>query len=152
MGIIMYGTRVFTKHEGYFGEKEECPVCHKIYQKGYVKNSVWAHLNYVPLFPIKKTYFKMCPICGHGIELKSKEAKDEMLNINDLSDQNLEVYAKHILAKKPKGIMSVDTSYELWVKDILTGEEMCIATELSKDIIKRVKKERGLKKIQIINI
>ena len=29
MGMIIYGTRVFSKHEGYYGPKEECPVCHQ---------------------------------------------------------------------------------------------------------------------------
>lgn len=151
MGVIIYGTRVFTKLEGYYGEKEECPNCHKVYQKGYVKNSVWAHLDYLPLFPIKKVYFKMCPICGRGYELKKKEAKKEMVN-STISNQSLEVYAKHILANKPKGIMSVDNSYELWVKDLTTGEEICTASNLSKDVIKDIKKERGLKKIQIKDI
>ncbi len=78
MAVIVYGTHVFTKLAGYFGPREECPFCHRVYQKGYVKNSVWAHLEYIPLFPVKKTYFKMCPVCGRGLELKSKEAKAEM--------------------------------------------------------------------------
>lgn len=152
MGMILYGTRVFTKQEGYFGEKEECTVCKRVYQKAYVRYKVWAHLNYIPLFPIKKTYFKMCPICGNGQEIKSKEAKAEMLNTKETSDQNLEVYAKHILANKPKGILSTDTSYELWVKDLSTGEEICVDTDLYKDAVKDIKKERGLKKLEIRNV
>ena len=34
MGMMMYGTKVLTSFKGYFGAKEECPCCHKTYQKG----------------------------------------------------------------------------------------------------------------------
>ena len=152
MGIIMYGTRVSTKFEGYYGNSEECMECHKTYQKAYVKHTVWTHLNYIPLFPVKKEYFKMCPICGNGIVLKSSEAKEEIESGNDTSSQNLKLYAKHIIAKKPKGLLDVDTSYEVWVKDLSTGEDTCIATDLSKDVVKNIQKERGLKKIEIIDV
>ena len=35
-----------------------------------------GHLNYIPLFPIKKYYHKICPICGDVVELNSNEAKN----------------------------------------------------------------------------
>ncbi len=152
MGMIIYGTRVFTKNAGYYGNQEECQFCHKTYKKGYVKNSVWVHLDYLPLFPVKTTYFKMCPVCGNGFELDKKTAKQEMQDRQDTTGQNLEVYAKHILADKPKGIMSVDTSYELWVKDVMTGEDICLATGLTKDNVKDTKKARGLKKLPILDV
>ena len=152
MALIIYGTRVFRKMSGYYGERQECTNCHRIYQKGYVKNTVWVHLDYIPLFPVKKSYFKICPVCGRGIELKSKEAKMEMSNSTTMSNQNLEVYSKHILAKKPKGVLETDNSYELWVRDLVTGEEICIASDVSKDAVKNVKKNRGLKKIEIKDI
>lgn len=152
MSMIIYGTRVFTKNVGYYGNQEECQFCHKIYKKGYVKNTVWVHLEYLPLFPVKTVYFKMCPVCGNGFELDKKTAKQEMQDRQDTTGQNLEVYAKHILADKPKGIMSVDTSYELWVKDVMTGEDICLATGLTKDNVKDTKKARGLKKIPIQDV
>lgn len=152
MGMIVYGTRVFTKFKGYFGQREECPVCHKVYKKGYVRISEWAHLDYIPLFPIKKRYFRMCPVCGRGNELKSKEAKQEMIDMNGMSSQNLQLFAKHILADKSKGILSIDSSYEVWVKDLFTGEEICIATKLTKDDVKDIKKGRGVKKLEILDV
>lgn len=152
MGLILYGTRCFTKFEGYYGEKEECPHCHKIYKSAYVKNNKWFHIDYLPIIPIKKTYFKMCPICSYGTELNSKEGKKEMLNSTDSSQQKLETYVKHVLIKKPTGMMSVDTSYELWVKDLITGEEICVASDLTKSTIKEMKKVRGLKEIKIIDV
>lgn len=147
MGTIVYGTKVKTKFAGYFGEAQECPVCHKSYARSYVRIRHWAHVDYIPLFPTKTFYFKACPICGCGTEMKKAEAKAEMTTPVSL---NLEVYAKHILAKKPKGIMAADMSYELWVKDLATGEETCIETDVAKDTIKEAKKARGLKKLQII--
>lgn len=152
MATIVYGTHVFTKMTGYYGTREECSVCHKAYPKAFVKNTVWAHFEYIPLFPIKKTYFRMCPICGCGDSLKNKEAKEVMLNYGKAVDQNLVVYAKHYLANKPKGIMSTDSSYEVLVKDISTGEEYCIAPETTKATVKEIKKARGLKKIEITDI
>lgn len=93
----------------------------------------------------------MCPICGDSIEMKGKYAKAEMVVTGEPETQQLETYAKHILANKPKGIMSVDNSYEFWVKDLSTGEEICVATGLTKDVVKRMKKERGLKNFKIID-
>ena len=89
---------------------------------------------------------KICPICGNGVELKKNEAKLEMTNSSGMSNQAFEVYANHILAKKPKSILEVDNSYELWVRDLVTGEEICIARDVSKDAVKNVKKNRWLKK------
>ena len=152
MYFIIYGTRYFTKFEGFYGEKEECPYCHKVYKKAYVKYTKWAHICHLPIFPIKKTYFKMCPICSNGVELKSKEGKEEMENANNTDEQKLEAYAKHILIKKPKGILEADRSYEFFIKDLITGEEICVASDLSKDDIKNMKKDRGLKNIQIIDV
>lgn len=152
MAVIVYGTHVFTKLAGYFGPREECPFCHRVYQKGYVKNSVWAHLEYIPLFPVKKTYFKMCPVCGRGLELKNKEAKAEMAGSGAEYRQQIEAYAKHILAKKPEGFMATDASYEFWVKDLSTGEEILVASEITKDMVKRMKKSRGYKKFSIIDV
>lgn len=152
MATIVYGTRVFTKLTGYFGPREECPFCHRVYKKGYVKNTVWAHLEYIPLFPVKKTYFKMCPACGRGTTLKSKEAKAEMINANDGYRQEFEAFAKHVLANKPSKLMSTDTSYEFWVRDLVSGEEFLVESELTKKQVKQWKKSRGDKKVPIINV
>lgn len=150
--FIEYGTTVFTKFEGFFGEKVECPICHKNYKQAYVRNSVWAHLSYIPLFPLKKKYFKMCPICGNGVELKRREAKAEMINKAETFQQDIKIYAKHNLINKPNGFFAVDDSYELWAKDMLTGEEICISSKITKTSISEEKKARGLKKIDIIEV
>lgn len=150
MAVIIYGTHVFTKLAGYFGQKEECPFCQKAYQKGYVKNTIWAHLEYIPLFPVKKVYFKMCPICGRGVELKNKEAKAEMSSGGDGYRQELEPFAKHVLANKPSGFMSTDNSYQFWIKDALSGEEILVASDLTRKDLKQIKKARGYKKLPLI--
>lgn len=151
MAVIVYGTHVFTKLAGYYGPKEECPVCGRIYKKGYVRNTVWAHLEYIPLFPVKKTYFKMCPVCGRGVELKNKEAKAEMANGSDGQRQEFEAYVKHVLANKPTGMFSTDNSYEFWIRDLVSGEEIRVASQITKDQVKNIKKGRGYKKVPIIN-
>ena len=93
----------------------------------------------------------MCPICGDSVGLKGKQAKSEMVATDATETQQLEAYAKHILANKPKGFMSVDSSYEFYVKDLSTNEEICVATNLTKDMVKDMKKERGLKNFKIID-
>ena len=151
MAVIVYGTHVFTKLAGYFGPREECPVCHRVYKKGYVRITRWAHLEYIPLFPYKKTYFKMCPVCGMGVEFKNKEAKAEMAVADDGYRQDFEAYAKHVLAKKPTGLLATDNSYEFWIKDLMTGEEIRVESDITKDQVKRIKKNRGYKKVPIVN-
>ncbi|MCM1181963.1 MAG: hypothetical protein NC337_01145 [Roseburia sp.] len=150
MAIIVYGTHVFTKMAGYYGPREECPVCGRSYKKGYVRIRRWAHVEYIPLFPVKTTYFKMCPICGRGVDLKKKEAKAEMAGSRDDGGQAFEAYAKHILANRPSGFMSTDNSYELWLKDLATGEEIRVASELTKKELKKMKKIRGYKQIPVV--
>ena len=147
MGAIYYGTRTFSKHMGYFGPKQECQNCHRTYQKAIVRFKSWFHIDYIPLIPTKTQYFKSCPICGAGFELRKQDAKTEMQTPGDGTVQTLEPHAKHILANKPKGLLASDNSYELWMKDGNSGEDICIASEISKEDIKRFKKERGWKKV-----
>ncbi|MBQ1373589.1 zinc-ribbon domain-containing protein [Candidatus Saccharibacteria bacterium] len=151
MAMIWYGTKVFTKFQGYYGDRTECPYCHSVYRDAYVKYTTWAHLYEIPIFPIKVRYYKMCPVCGNGVELNKGQAKNEMLSVGQ-TDQRLEAYSRHILAGKPKGILAVDNSYEFWVRDTMSGGEVCIATGLTKDAIKEMKKRRGLKEFKIIDM
>lgn len=150
MALIVYGTHVFTKFKGYYGRREECPICHKVYSKGYVHYMKWAHIEFIPIFPVKNRYIKMCPICGNGIELKSKQAKEEMNSLESIT-QNFEVYAKRINIINPQTGRATNTIFEVWVRDLSNGEETCIASDTSQKIVKTVKKARGLKNIQIYN-
>lgn len=149
MATVYYGTRVFSKFVGFYGPKMECPKCHRTYKYSYVKFSSWFHIYYLPLVPTKTVYFKSCPICGAGYELKKKEAVLEIKAGSDGEFQGLEPHAKHVLANKPKGIMKADNSYELWVKDLATGEDILVASEITKGELKNFKKERGYKKVPI---
>lgn len=94
----------------------------------------------------------MCPVCGRGIELKNKEAKAEMAVGDFGCRQNFEPYAKHILAKKPTKFMSTDNSYEFWIRDLMTGEEILVASDITKDQVKQIKKSRGYKKVPIMDV
>lgn len=152
MAVFIYGTKAFTSFKGYFGQREECPNCHKVYKKGYTKISKWAHVDYIPLFPVGSSYSKFCPVCGNGDIIKSKVAKQEMAMPTDNEPQQLKVYAKHILANKPKGFLEADSSYEVWVRDEITGEDMLLISNVAKDVIKNIKKNRGLKVLPIVDI
>lgn len=152
MGMIFYGTRTFSKHLGYVGEKEVCQNCGKEYRKSVVRYRRWFHLNWIPLFPVKSTYYEMCPVCAFGAELKGKEAQEELAAAGSQETQSLEYYAKHILANKKKGIMSADQSYEFWMRDKHSGEEICIASGVRKDDVKEMKKVRGIIEFEYIDV
>lgn len=147
--MFIYGTESFSKHLGYFGTPTTCPSCGNRYSMSYVRIRKWAHVDYIPLFPVKSVYFKMCPICTAGVEMKGKDAKAEMKTLERNSAQRLEYYGKHILKDKPKGIFKTDFSYEMWVRDCATGETVCIGNRLDYDKLKKMKKTRGIKKLPI---
>lgn len=151
MGTFYYGTRVFSKLMGYFGPKQECDQCHRAYTRAIVKYSTWFHFDYIPIIPTKTQYVKMCPICGAGFELLKADAKQEMQAGNN-GFPGFEPHAKHIMANKPKGLLATDNSYELWLKDLSTGEDIIIASEITKEDIKNLKKERGYKKVPMEKI
>lgn len=151
MGVVYYGTKTYSKFKGYYGEKEECEHCHRVYEKAFVKNTSWFYIDFIPLFPIRKRFLKICPICGDGVELKSKDAREEM-RVQGSGTQNIKLYAKHIFANKPKKFTEADTSYELWAKDMNTNEEFCVLSNTDKGICKGENKRRGLKKLEIIDI
>ncbi len=146
-----WGEKVFTKNRGFFGEKEECANCHKIYSPAFVRSRTWLHVNFIPIFPEKTIIHKMCPICGASHELKTREAKPLMVNKNKYQD--ITTYAKHVLHKQPKNKWTdFDKSYELWIKDNATHEEFFVEDNLTKDDVKNIKKKRGLKKLEIITV
>ena len=148
--MYTYGTKVFTKSMGYFGQIEECPQCHKKYKKEMIRAKKWAHFDEIPIIPAGTSYYFACPVCGLGKQLDKKDAEAIMQAPSDPHQQSLETYAKRLVAKKPKKLLDPDKSYELWVRDLITGEDMLVKADLSKMEINMEKKDRGLKKMQII--
>lgn len=149
MAVIWWGTHVFNSFKGFYGDKTECPNCGRTYAPSYVKNNYWFHIEFIPLIPYKSTYFKACPICGYGVQLKGKEGKAEIKEKVEVTDQQFEPYVNHILADKPKGLLKTDNSYEFHVKDLTTGEDICVKQSITKDEVKRIKKGRAYKKLPI---
>lgn len=152
MAMYIYGTRSTTKLAGYFGPESTCPHCGKTYPKAYLKIGKYFHIDYIPLIPLKGNYFRMCPICGIGTELKSKEGKAEIAQLGPANAPKLSYYSRHILKDKPKGLLKADNSYEFWVRDEATGEETCISAKLSKSDLKDRKKARGIKNLPVYEV
>jgi ribosomal protein S27AE len=149
MAVIWWGTHVFNSNKGYHGEKIECPECGRVYAPAYVKSNFWFHIEFIPLIPYKSMYRKFCPVCGYGVEMKGKEGKAEIKEKAEVTDQAFEPYVNHNLADKPKGILTTDNSYEFHVKDLNSGEDFCVAKNLTKDEVKKIKKGRAYKKLPI---
>ena len=148
--LVVYGTHVFTKFLGYFGQPEECAQCHKKYKKSMVRVKRWAHLEFIPIFPCGSSYFYSCPICGFGTELKKKDGKAIIEAPSDPHQQNIQIYAKHVAANRPTKKFAVDSSYELWARDLITGEDFCVRNGQTRDNLKSEKKSRGLKDIPVV--
>ena len=149
MAVIWWGTHVFNSNKGYHGEKTECPECGRVYAPAYVKSNFWFHIEFIPLIPYKSMYRKFCPVCGYGVEMKGKEGKAELKEKAEVTDQAFEPYVNHNLADKPKGILTTDNSYEFHVKDLNSGEDFCVAKNLTKDEVKKIKKGRAYKNLPI---
>ena len=84
--------------------------------------------------------------------MKGKEGKAEIKELPEVTDQQFEPYVNHILADKPKGIFKADNSYEFHIKDLTTGEDICVKQNITKDEVKRIKKGRAYKKLPINNV
>ncbi len=91
------------------------------------------------MFPVKLEYLELCPVCGDGILMKAK-----MDNTKDES-QRLSVYAKRVIPQRP-------IKYEFCVKDLNTNEEICVASGITKAEVKRIGKDRGIKKVTIVEV
>ncbi len=85
-----------------------------------------------------------CPNCG--------KTYSKALMINKNENQNFYYYAKHILKNKPTGVLTPDNSFEFWIKDVLTNEEFLIFANITKEQIKNIKKNMGIKNLNIIDI
>ena len=149
MGTIVYGTKTFSKNMGYYGPKELCIGCGRTYKTAIVKYTSWFHIDYLPIIPTKKKFFKMCPVCGAATELQKDNAKQLISKADNEGFAGFEALARHIMADKPKGILATDNSYQIWVKDLSTGEEICVQSNATKEDIKQFKLERGYKKLPI---
>lgn len=135
--FILYGTKVFNKIIGYFGEECECPNCHKKYKRRLLKSNSWIHIFYIPFLPLGSSYKAICPMCFKQEKLKRKQVR-ELKKLPDESGQSIDTYIIH----------HSDDKYEIWVKDMNGKEELCVLNNLNKTQIKNFKKNMGLKNIE----
>lgn len=141
MGVVYYGTYHFTKLVGYFGDDVPCNRCGKQYKPAVIKDRKWGYIDYIPLLPLGSKYVRTCPICAESVVLPKKAAKN--------------IIKGTAAAQEFKGIIKYDkpNKYrEFFVKDMVSGEEFCVATGVGKDECKYMAKERGLKKPEVENI
>lgn len=143
MGTIVYGTYHFTKLMGYFGEPTTCPVCRRTYKQAIVKDVKWGHVDYIPLLPMGSQYIQECPICAEDKNLTKKLAQNIMNKPGDGAEQKLTPFVRYDKPNKYR---------EFIIKDEASGEEICVASGISKSDCKHIAKDRGLKKVPIIEM
>lgn len=150
--IVFWGTHVFTRFVGFSGDNSACRNCGLGYKKRIVKESHWAHFEYIPLFPVNIKYQIICPVCGNRYTVDHIDMVLDFEPLKSDPQPDIEVYAKHILAKKPDGAFKTDYSYELWAKDLHTGNETRLGTNCTKTNVNNFKKNLGYKKLEIIEV
>lgn len=147
--LIVWGTHVFTKLVGYSGDRSACRHCNLGYMKRIVKEYRWAHFEYIPLFPVGSKYHIICPVCGNRFTVDFEDMIRDFEPLKSNPQPDIEIYAKHILAKKPDGVFKADHSYELWARDLNNGNEIRVGGDLTKQNVNNFKKNLGYKKIEI---
>lgn len=152
MIVVFWGTHVFTRLVGFSGDRSICSDCELGYKKRVIKESHWVHFEYIPLFPIKSKYHIVCPVCGKRRTVEIIDMVYDFVPLKYDPQPDIEIYAKHILAKKPDGWFETDYSYELWARDLRTGNVICVGTNCTKKNVKNFKKNLGYKKIEIIEV
>ena len=141
MAVFYYGVESFKKVFGPKGDPEECPFCHKTYQKTYVKFNKWGHLDYIPLIPMGADYYSFCPVCFNGGKLVKDEKKKAKATVKDKSAPTTNLVPKGINHKAEK-------TWDLILEDKNSGETFNIVTGVKKSEYKQVKKNRFYKKIE----
>ncbi len=137
--MIIYGTKVFNKILGYFGEEHECENCHKKYRSRLLRIKTWMHIMFIPFCPFGTKYKKICPICYKTETITKKEAK-KLMELPDTTGQSIETYIIHHTGNKD--------GYEIWVNDTIKNKKYCVLKDLNKTQINNFKKNMGLKKIK----
>lgn len=74
--MIIYGTNVFNKLLGFFGEVHERESCHIKYRSRLLRRKTWMHIMFIFFCPFGTKYKKVCPICFKQEELTKKQVNN----------------------------------------------------------------------------
>lgn len=72
--FILWGTKQ-TQKQLAAGNEYMCPRCNNVNRWPVLQYTTWFTLFFIPLIPLRKKYYEMCPICRAGREMKKDQAK-----------------------------------------------------------------------------
>lgn len=73
--MIFYGTKTFVKQLGCVYQTVMCRHCRVQTRQEVIRNWTWFTLFFIPLIPLWKSYFVVCPNCGEKTKIKKSDAK-----------------------------------------------------------------------------
>lgn len=140
---FVYGTRRVNTKKGYFGEPTACPVCGHTYKPSLIKVTKYFHIDYIPLMYLGSKWYTCCPVCAAAYETQKETAKAIIAGGFDTTTQNLTGVEMYDKTNKIRSFI---------MRDNISGQDMCIETNITKSRAKELKKERGLKSIEKITM
>ncbi len=73
--MIFYGTKIFVKQLGNVHQAAMCGHCRAQTGHAVIRHWTWFTLFFIPLIPLWKSYFVVCPGCGEKTKIKKSDAK-----------------------------------------------------------------------------
>jgi len=136
---ISYGIYRFPQNKGPHGEAKTCPQCGKTYRENFFVINKWAHIMNIPLVPVGKEIYHVCPVCnaGYAVEKQDKKAVSAMLKEAASSDQQMKYRATYHAESK---------TYDLYLDDLNSKETFTLGTGLTRGEYKQELKGRLMKK------
>ncbi len=135
--LIVFGMHHFRKITGHYGQAETCPQCGCTYQKSFIKESRWIHVYFIPMIPAGSRYYKVCPVCYAGEEIKRKQAKEEMKAFPPVAQDLYPRVNYHTSSGK----------YDILLEDHNSGQIYTLCHNADKKRIKQIKKDRFYKNV-----
>ncbi len=71
--MIIYGTRGFKKIIGSTMKAYSCDRCGNTMAFEVVREWIWFTLFFIPLIPLYRKYYLVCPHCRGMVQIKKKE-------------------------------------------------------------------------------
>ena len=81
--MIIWGTRVFTRKKGQTIEVFFCNNCSNQTHWIFANMWTWFTLFFIPLFPVWRRQWILCPVCNCGIQL-NRNNRDEIMESIEL--------------------------------------------------------------------
>lgn len=140
---FVYGQRTISTKKGFFGESVTCSLCGRTYKPSLIKVTKYFHVDYIPLMYLGAKYYASCPVCAGAREMDKQSAKAIIAEGFDTTSQDLSAVEMYDKTNKIRSFI---------MKDNISGQDICIETNITRGRAKELKRERGLKSVEKVTI